>query len=44
MNVSIHQGFSVLPMITYHVGQLFIDTFLADWLKERPANAIPKND
>jgi sodium/bile acid cotransporter 7 len=36
MNVSIDAGFSVLPMVTYHVGQLFIDTVLADWLKKRP--------
>lgn len=35
MNVSIGAGFSVLPMVTYHVGQLFIDTVLADWLKKR---------
>jgi solute carrier family 10 (sodium/bile acid cotransporter), member 7 len=49
MNVSIHQGFSVLPMITYHVGQLFIDTILADWLKRNepilPHEIAPqKND
>jgi len=35
MNVSIAADFSVLPMVTYHVGQLFIDTVLADWLKKR---------
>jgi sodium/bile acid cotransporter 7 len=33
MNVSLHQGFSVLPMISWHVGQLFLDTFLADRLR-----------
>jgi sodium/bile acid cotransporter 7 len=35
MQVSIDASFSVLPMVTYHVGQLFIDTVLADWLKKR---------
>lgn len=35
MNVSIARDFSVLPMVVYHVGQLFIDTVLADWLKRR---------
>jgi sodium/bile acid cotransporter 7 len=35
MNVSIGANFSVLPMVTYHIGQLFIDTVLADWLKKR---------
>jgi sodium/bile acid cotransporter 7 len=35
MNVSMGAGFSVLPMVTYHIGQLFIDTLLADWLKKR---------
>lgn len=33
MSISIHA--SVLPMVTYHIGQLFIDTLLADWLKRR---------
>jgi sodium/bile acid cotransporter 7 len=27
--------FSVIPLVTYHVVQLTIDTFLADWLKRR---------
>jgi len=35
MEVSIGAHFSVLPMVTYHIGQLFIDTVLADWLKGR---------
>ncbi|MDA7950162.1 MAG: bile acid:sodium symporter [Pirellulaceae bacterium] len=26
---------TILPMIIYHVGQLFADTFLADWLKRK---------
>ena len=34
MNMSLTQGFSVLPMVTYHIGQLFIDTVLADRLKQ----------
>jgi sodium/bile acid cotransporter 7 len=32
MNLSIASGFSVIPMVAYHVLQLFADTFLADWL------------
>jgi sodium/bile acid cotransporter 7 len=24
-------GVSILPMIMYHIGQLLMDTFLADW-------------
>jgi sodium/bile acid cotransporter 7 len=35
MNVSLGQGFSVLPMVTYHIGQLFIDTLLADVVKAK---------
>jgi len=35
MNVSLGAGFSVLPMVTYHIGQLLVDTLLADWLKKR---------
>ena len=33
MKVSLDANFSVLPMVTYHIGQLFIDTLLADWLR-----------
>jgi sodium/bile acid cotransporter 7 len=42
MKVSIDAEFSVLPMVTYHIGQLFIDTVFADWLKRRrPEPAEP---
>ena len=27
--------FSILPMLMYHMSQLFIDTWIADWLKAR---------
>jgi solute carrier family 10 (sodium/bile acid cotransporter), member 7 len=36
MGVSLSAGFSVLPMVTYHVSQLFIDTLLAQWLSGKP--------
>jgi solute carrier family 10 (sodium/bile acid cotransporter), member 7 len=32
MTVSLANSFNVLPMVTYHIGQLFIDTLLADRL------------
>jgi sodium/bile acid cotransporter 7 len=35
MGVSMSSGFSVLPMVTYHVSQLFIDTVLAERLNPR---------
>lgn len=35
LKVAMDSGYSVLPMITYHIGQLFVDTLLADWLKRR---------
>jgi sodium/bile acid cotransporter 7 len=44
MNVSMGAGFSVLPMVTYHIGQLFIDTILADWLKKRQPEKTAKSD
>jgi sodium/bile acid cotransporter 7 len=28
---------AVVPLVFYHVGQLFVDTFIADWLANRPA-------
>lgn len=36
MNLSIASGFSVIPMVAYHVLQLFADTVLADWLGASP--------
>jgi sodium/bile acid cotransporter 7 len=37
LGIAVESGFSVLPIITYHVGQLLIDTLVADhWrLKEK---------
>lgn len=35
LQVSIEIGASVLPMVVYHVGQLFVDTLFADWLRIR---------
>ena len=35
MNVSMGAGFSVLPMVAYHVGQLLVDTVIADRLRKR---------
>lgn len=35
MQLSMAFGASVLPMVTYHAGQLFIDTLLADWIKNQ---------
>ncbi len=34
MEVALASGFSVLPIVTYHVGQLFIDTVFADRLRQ----------
>jgi len=28
-------GLAMLPMITYHISQLLLDTLIADWLRER---------
>ncbi len=36
IHVGIESGFSILPMVTYHVFQLVIDTFIADGLKREP--------
>jgi sodium/bile acid cotransporter 7 len=42
MEMSIDIAASVLPMVTYHIGQLFIDTLLADWLKGRTTEVNPE--
>lgn len=39
LQVSIEIGASVLPMVVYHVGQLFVDTLFADWLRQRGETA-----
>lgn len=33
--VGIHLGLSILPLVIYHLFQLFIDTILADWMARR---------
>lgn len=33
--------FSILPMLMFHASQLFIDTWIADWLKKRNAAEQP---
>jgi len=35
LHLSIELGVSVFPMILYHVTQLVVDTWLADWWRER---------
>jgi sodium/bile acid cotransporter 7 len=35
LQIAIDCGVSVLPMLIYHVGQLLIDTVIADWWKRR---------
>jgi solute carrier family 10 (sodium/bile acid cotransporter), member 7 len=36
-------GVAILPMISYHVGQLFLDTFAADWwAREQEEGLVPK--
>jgi sodium/bile acid cotransporter 7 len=34
LEIAIASGLSILPMITFHAGQLFIDTLIADRLRE----------
>jgi len=33
--VGIHLGLSILPLVIYHLFQLFVDTILADWMARR---------
>ena len=35
LEIAIASGLSILPMITFHAGQLFIDTLIADRLREK---------
>jgi sodium/bile acid cotransporter 7 len=35
LQIAMELGLSVLPMLTYHVGQLLIDTFIADRFREK---------
>lgn len=39
--VAISLQVSILPMITFHVSQLFIDTLFADWLRKRAVQKHP---
>jgi sodium/bile acid cotransporter 7 len=32
---------AILPMVIYHVGQLLIDTFVADWFRANSARPVP---
>ncbi|MCA9153063.1 MAG: bile acid:sodium symporter, partial [Planctomycetales bacterium] len=32
--ITYYSGLAILPMITYHVGQLFLDTLIADRMRE----------
>jgi sodium/bile acid cotransporter 7 len=32
---------AVVPLVVYHVGQLVVDTFIADWLAGRPPGESP---
>ena len=34
--VSYFGGLAILPMMAYHVGQLLIDTIVADYLRQSP--------
>ena len=35
LQIAIDMGVSILPMIAYHIGQLFVDTVIADYWKKR---------
>jgi sodium/bile acid cotransporter 7 len=35
---------SILPMITFHVSQLFIDTLFADWLRKHSTQGLPNSE
>ena len=35
LQVAVDHGLSILPMVTYHVGQLLADTVVADWFRTR---------
>ncbi|MCI0639768.1 MAG: bile acid:sodium symporter [Gemmataceae bacterium] len=32
---------AVMPLLFYHVGQLIVDTWIAEWLKSAPRNDVP---
>ena len=41
-------GLAMLPMIAYHVGQLIIDTLIADWMRHgdpvAPSTELPERE
>lgn len=41
LTVAMEIGASILPMVAYHVGQLFVDTIIADWLRRRSSTSEP---
>lgn len=41
LGIAVDSGFSVLPIIAYHIGQLLIDTLVADHYRLRRAAARP---
>jgi sodium/bile acid cotransporter 7 len=46
LQVSMDLGVSILPMVAYHVGQLLVDTLIADrwrtrWGFRHPTSALP---
>jgi sodium/bile acid cotransporter 7 len=41
LGIAVDCGFSVLPIIAYHVGQLLLDTLIADHYRLRSADASP---
>ena len=45
LGIAVDSGFSVLPVIAYHVGQLLIDTLVADHYRLRnPAQPVPGSE
>jgi solute carrier family 10 (sodium/bile acid cotransporter), member 7 len=38
LQVSLELGITILPMITYHIGQLLADTVVADRMRESPSS------
>ena len=41
LEMAVQAGGSILPMISYHVGQLLIDTLFADRLKRSTTSELP---
>lgn len=41
LKIAMEMQFSILPMITYHVGQLFVDTLVADRLRKSKPDPDP---